>query len=147
MEEEKDIPSEAPKEETPASASSPEDVSLAETPQDVISGNTLDNYDTIEPGMTVRVYQQIKDVTSKGTERERVQYFEGIVLARKHGRERGATIMVRKISHGVGVEKIFPLQLPTITKIEVVKKLARRRRSKLYFLRSGYKKRLREEYL
>jgi len=97
----------------------------------------------LKPGMTVRVYQKIKELNSKGEEKERVQYFEGIIIAHKHGKEIGATITVRKISEGVGVEKIFPLNLPTITKIEI-KKQAKVKRAKLYFLRSGYKKKLKE---
>lgn len=97
----------------------------------------------IKPGMTIRVHQKIKELNPKGEEKERIQYFEGIVIAKKHGKEKGATITVRKVSDGVGVEKIFPLNLPTITKIEV-KKQARTKRAKLYFLRRGYKKRLRE---
>ena len=100
----------------------------------------------IKPGMTVRVNQKIKELNIKGEEKERIQYFEGVVIARKHGREKGATITVRKISDGIGVEKIFPLNLPTITKIEV-KKQAKVRRAKLYFLKKGYKKKLKEKKL
>src|SRR3989344_5425582 len=95
----------------------------------------------IKPGMTVRVHQKITELGPKG-EKQRIQVFEGIVLAHKHGREQGATIMVRKISEGVGVEKIFPLHSPSVIKIEPVKQ-ARVSKSKLYYLR-GYKKRLRE---
>ena len=95
----------------------------------------------IEPGMTVRVYQKIQEKNSKGELKERIQFFEGIVLAVKHGKEAGASITVRKVSDGVGVEKIFPLHLPTITKIEI-KKQIRTRRAKLYFLKRGYNKRL-----
>jgi len=98
----------------------------------------------LKPGMTVRVYQKIKELNSKGEEKERIQYFEGMIIARKHNKETGATITVRKISEGVGVEKIFPLNLPTITKIEI-KKQAEVRRAKLYYLRSGYKKKLKEK--
>ena len=98
----------------------------------------------LKPGMTVRVHQKIKELNSKGEEKERVQYFEGIIIARKHNKETGATITVRKVSDGIGVEKIFPLNLPTITKIEI-KKIAEVRRAKLYFLRDGYKKRLKEK--
>ena len=97
----------------------------------------------LKPGMTVKVSQKIKELSVKGEEKERIQNFEGIIIAKKHGREAGATITVRKVSSGVGVEKIFPLNLPTITKIEI-KKQARVRRAKLYFLRGGYKKRLKE---
>jgi large subunit ribosomal protein L19 len=98
----------------------------------------------IKPGMTIRVYQKIKELNTKGEEKERIQYFEGIVLAKKHGQEAGASITVRKISDGIGVEKIFPLNLPSITKIEI-KKEAQVRRAKLYFLKRGYKKRLKEK--
>ena len=107
---------------------------------------TLDNQTKIlpklKPGMTVRIYQKIKELNPKGEEKERVQYFEGIIIAKKHGSEAGATITVRKISDGVGVEKIYPLNLPTITKI-VVKKQAKVRRAKLYYLRN-YKKKIKE---
>ena len=97
----------------------------------------------VKPGMTVRVHQRIKDVDAKGKEKERTQIFEGMVLARKGGMEKGATITVRKVSKGIGVEKIFPLHSPAISKIEIIKK-ARVRRSKLYFLRT-FKKRLKEK--
>ena len=102
-----------------------------------------DKNSELKPGMTVRVYQKIKELNTKGEEKERIQYFEGIIIAKKHGNEKGGTITVRKISDGVGVEKIFPLNLPTITKIEI-KKEAKIRRAKLYFLKDGYKKKLRE---
>ena len=98
----------------------------------------------LKPGMTVRVHQKIKELNSKGEEKERSQYFEGMIIARKHNKEVGATITIRKISDGVGVEKIFPLNLPTITKIEV-KKVAEVRRAKLYYLRGNYKKKLKEK--
>ena len=97
----------------------------------------------LKPGMTVRVYQKIKELNIKGEEKERTQYFEGMIIAKKHGKEAGGTITVRKISHGVGVEKIFPLNLPTIEKIEIKKK-ARVRRAKLFYLKRGHKKKLKE---
>ncbi len=97
----------------------------------------------LKSGMTVRVYQKIKELNIKGEEKERIQYFEGRIIAMKHGKETGATITVRKISNGVGVEKIFPLSLPTIERIEI-KKEAKVRRSKLYFLKRGFKKKLKE---
>ena len=83
----------------------------------------------IRPGDTVRVHQKIED---KG--KTRIQVFEGVVLARKHGTEPGATFTVRKVASGVGVEKIFPLYSPTIDKIEIVKR-AKVRRAKLYYIR------------
>lgn len=97
----------------------------------------------LKPGMTVRIHQKIKELNSKGEEKERIQYFEGIIIARKHNKEKGATITVRKMSDGIGVEKIFPLNLPTITKIEI-KKIAEVKRAKLYYLRD-YKKKLKEK--
>jgi large subunit ribosomal protein L19 len=80
-------------------------------------------------GDTVRVWSKIED---KG--KFRLQAFEGIVLARKHGKDMGGTFTVRKVSNGVGVERIFPLYSPMVDKIETVKK-ARARRSKLYYVR------------
>jgi large subunit ribosomal protein L19 len=97
----------------------------------------------LKPGMTVRIHQKIKELNTKGEEKERVQYFEGMIIARKHNKEIGGTITVRKVSDGIGVEKIFPLNLPTITKIEV-KKIAEVTKAKLYYLRD-YKKRLKEK--
>ncbi|MDD5040450.1 MAG: 50S ribosomal protein L19 [Patescibacteria group bacterium] len=91
----------------------------------------------IQPGMTVIVHQKIKE-----GEKERTQKYEGMVLGRHGGTNLSATITVRKISEGVGVEKIFPLHSPTIVKIEVVKR-AKVRRAKLFYLK-GYKKRLKE---
>jgi large subunit ribosomal protein L19 len=95
----------------------------------------------VKVGMTVRIHQKIKELNIKGEEKERIQYFEGIIIAKKHGKEKGGTITVRKISNGVGVEKIFPINLPTITKVEI-KKQVKTKRSKLYFLKRGYKKKL-----
>lgn len=83
----------------------------------------------VAPGNTVRVFQRIRE-----GEKTRLQVFEGVIIARKHGSEPGATITVRKVTGGVGVEKIFPLYLPTVEKIEVVKK-TKVRRAKLYYLR------------
>lgn len=83
----------------------------------------------IRPGDTVRVHQKIQD---KG--KTRIQIFEGLVLARKHGDEPGATFTVRKVASGVGVEKIYPLYSPLIDKLEIVKR-AKVRRSKLYYIR------------
>lgn len=83
----------------------------------------------IKAGDTVKVHQRIQD---KG--KTRIQIFEGLVLARKHGSEPGATFTVRKVASGVGVEKIYPLYSPNIDKIEIVKR-AKVRRSKLYYIR------------
>ena len=81
-------------------------------------------------GDTVRVWSKIVDEKGKS----RLQAFEGIVLARKHGTEIGGTFTVRKVASGVGVERIFPLFSPSIEKIEVVKR-AKVRRAKLYYIR------------
>ena len=92
----------------------------------------------IQPGDTVRVHQKIKEAS-----KERVQVFEGVVLARKHGKGINATITVRKISQNIAVERIFPIHAPFIQKIEIVKR-AKVRRAKLYYLRDvkGKKARL-----
>ena len=96
----------------------------------------------IKAGQLVRVHQKIKEQTAKGEDKERVQIFEGVVLSRHGGLGPNSTITVRKISNGIGVERIFPLGLPTIVDIEIVKTY-RTNRAKLYYLR-GYKKKLRE---
>lgn len=83
----------------------------------------------LRSGDTVRVWQKIVE---KG--KTRLQAFEGLILARKHGREAGATFTVRRVASGVGVEKIFPLYSPVIDKIEVVKR-SKVRRAKLYHIR------------
>ncbi len=82
-------------------------------------------------GDTISVWSKIQDEKGKF----RTQVFEGMVLARKHGAEIGATFTVRKIASGVGVERIFPLYSPMIDKIEITKK-SRARRSKLYYIRT-----------
>ncbi len=83
----------------------------------------------LKPGDTVRVWQKIEE---KG--KTRLQAFEGLVLARKHGSEMGGTFTVRKVASGVGVEKIFPVHSPAIDHVDLVKR-ARMRRAKLYFIR------------
>ncbi len=95
--------------------------------------------DILAPGMSVRIYQKIKELSAKGVEKERLQYFDGIIISRHHGKEIGATITVSKITDGITIEKIFPINLPTITKIEI-KKEAMVRRAKLYFLKDYTKK-------
>lgn len=83
----------------------------------------------IRPGDTIRVFQKIRE-----GDKERIQPFEGLVIARKHGRGISATITVRKISNGVGVERIFPVHSPTIQKIELLRR-SKVRRAKLYYIR------------
>jgi large subunit ribosomal protein L19 len=94
-----------------------------------------------QPGDTVRVHVRIKESETK----ERLQVFEGVVIARKHGGIR-ETITVRKTSFGVGVERIFPLHATIIDHIDVIKR-GRVRRAKLYYLRElrGKAARIREK--
>jgi large subunit ribosomal protein L19 len=94
----------------------------------------------ITPGDTVRVHVRVRETSvkeekgkAKETERERVQVFEGVVIGLRGSGAR-ATMTVRKVSFGHGVERIFPLHARTIEKIEVTKH-ARVRRAKLYYLR------------
>lgn len=90
----------------------------------------------IRPGDVVKVHQKIQE---KG--KTRIQIFEGMVLARKHGVEAGATITVRRVANGYGVEKIYPLYSPLIEKIEVMRR-SKVRKAKLYFVREKAQKEL-----
>lgn len=106
------------------------------TPVDVASRKNLD----MRTGDTVRVWQKIQE---KG--KTRLQSFEGIVLARKHGAEAGATFTVRRNTNGFGVEKIFPLYSPMIDRVEVVKR-SKTRRSKLYYMRDKALKEVKKRF-
>ena len=90
------------------------------------------------PGDTVRVFAKVKE-----GEKERLQAFEGVVL-RKRGEGTSATMTVRKISYGIGVERIFPLHSPLIDHIEVVQR-GKVRRARLYYLREKKGKKARLE--
>jgi len=94
---------------------------------------------SMRSGDTVRVWQKIKE-----GDKTRLQAFEGLVLARKHGAEAGATFTVRKVMDGVGVERIFPLYSPSIDSIEIVRR-SKVRRSKLYFVREKATKEIRHQ--
>lgn len=99
----------------------------------------------IKPGAVIRIHQKFVEVLSQTKSKkqaktkeadkvkERVQIYEGIVISR-HGKNAHSTITVRKISDGIGVEYILPLDLPNIKKIEVIKQ-NKVRRAKLYYLR------------
>ena len=98
----------------------------------------------IKAGVTIKVHQKIKEKNTKGEEKERIQIFEGIILAHKGGKAKNATITVRKVATGgIGVERIFPIYSPNISKIEVVRK-AKIRQAKIGYIRD-YKKKLKEK--
>ena len=105
----------------------------------VLNANKRTDVPEFRPGDTTRVHVKIKE-----GDKERLQAFEGTVIARKNS-GMGETITVRKISFGQGVERIFPIQAPVIDHIDVVR-TGRVRRAKLYYLRGlkGKVARLRE---
>ncbi|MFA5080585.1 MAG: 50S ribosomal protein L19 [Candidatus Paceibacterota bacterium] len=98
----------------------------------IIEANLKTDLPDIRSGDTVRVHQILKEKNNK----ERIQIFEGQVLACKHGKGITGTITVRKVIGGIGVEKIFPIHSPSLSKIEVMKR-TKTRRSKLYYLRDA----------
>lgn len=102
----------------------------------------------IRSGDKVRIYQKVKEVINKGKgkfeEKEGTQVFEGVVLARKHGKGINATFTVRNVIEGVSVERTFPLHSPLIEKIEVVER-KKVRRAKLYYLRRKSEKAMRRK--
>lgn len=105
-----------------------------------VARQNLKQVPEIRAGYTVRVHQKIKE-----GDKERVQIYEGLVIAVNHGHGHDNTMMVRKVVEGIGVEKIFPLHSANIEKIEVVK-IGKVRRSKLFYMRnvSGKAARLKE---
>lgn len=90
-------------------------------------------------GWTVRIHQKIKE-----GDKTRTQAFEGTIISKKHGNEPGGTITVRKVSDGIGVEKIYPIYLPSIDKVDVVRE-TKVRRAKLYYLREKSAKEIRRK--
>ncbi len=99
----------------------------------------------IRSGDTIRVTQKITEKDKKtGKPKVRLQAFEGLCLAVKHGKEAGATFTIRKTASGVGVERIFPLYSPMIDKIEVVRR-SKVRRAKLYHIRDKAAKEIRRQ--
>ncbi|MBX4189830.1 50S ribosomal protein L19 [Candidatus Parcubacteria bacterium] len=98
-----------------------------------------DKFSDIKPGWTIKVFQKVKE-----GDKTRVQAFEGTVIARKHGNEAGGTITVRKVTNGIGVEKVFPIHLPSIDKVQIVRR-NKVRRAKLYYLREKSAKEIRKK--
>jgi len=99
-----------------------------------IQKKTTKKLPALESGMTVRIHQKIKE-----GEKERVQIFEGLIIKISSGHGTNKAITVRKVVEGIGVEKVFPLQSPTIVKIEV-KKMSKVRRAKIYYMRERFGK-------
>ena len=94
----------------------------------------------IKPGAKIKVWERIKE-----GDKERQSAFEGIVLARKHGKEIGATFTVRTILQEVGVEKVYPINSPTIAKIEIKSSPKKISRSKIYYIRKITGKKIQEK--
>lgn len=106
-----------------------------QSPVKVLERKALD----IRSGDSVRVWQKIQE-----KDKTRLQAFEGLVIAVKHGKEAGATFTVRRVASGVGVEKIFPLYSPMIDSIETLKR-SKVRRAKLYHVRDKAAKEIRRQ--
>jgi len=116
-------------------------VSAGELMKSVEGMNLRKTVPVFQPGDTIRLQLRVPE-----GDKERQQYFEGVVMGRRGGGSR-EMVVVRKISFGIGVERIFPLHSPFVTKIEVTRK-GRVRRSKLYFLRdkTGKHAKLKQEF-
>jgi large subunit ribosomal protein L19 len=111
------------------------------TKLETFNKSQLKSLPDIRPGQTITVYQKIKEGG-----KERIQPYKGLVIAKKHGKGINATITVRRVSGGIGVERIFPLHSPMIEKIEITGQ-TKVRRAKLYYLRgrTGRKARLKKK--
>jgi large subunit ribosomal protein L19 len=103
---------------------------MSTTIDKVRQGQVRQDIPAFRPGDTIRVHVRLKEAEG---EKERIQPFEGVVIS-KRGQYAGATFTVRRVSFGIGVERIFPVQSPSISSIEVVQQ-GRVRRAKLYYLR------------
>ncbi|MDP3934785.1 MAG: 50S ribosomal protein L19 [Candidatus Giovannonibacteria bacterium] len=110
-------------------------LNLIHSPVDIEARKKLD----FRAGDTIRVTQKVKE-----GEKTRLQAFEGMVLARKHGQEPGATFTMRKVIDGVGVERVFPLYSPDIDKIEI-KSTTKFKRAKLYYVRDRAAREIRKK--
>lgn len=102
----------------------------------IIESSLKKDLPDIQPGDTIKVHQKIKEQSKKAKQgkQERIQVFEGVILAIKHGNGISGTITVRKMVGDVAVERIFPIHSPNIEKIEIVQR-GKRRKAKLYYLR------------
>lgn len=98
---------------------------------DIFNKKQLKDVTAPKIGDNINVYQKIKE-----GEKERIQIFRGVVIAKKHGKNISATLTVRGVAAGIGVEKTFPLYSPNINKIEVLSR-SKVRRAKLYYLRKA----------
>ena len=105
----------------------------------IIASSLRQDIPDIKPGDVVRVFQKIKE-----GDKTRISPFEGIVIARKHGKGVSSTITVRKSVEGVGVERIFPVHSPMIDRIEVVRR-TKVRRAKLYYIREKAAREIRKK--
>lgn len=94
----------------------------------------------IKPGATVKVFEKVKE-----GDKERLSQFSGLVLARRHGSEIGASFTVRTTIAGVGVEKVFPINSPVIEKVEIVSSPKKVSRAKLYYIRDLSRKQTRQK--
>ncbi len=94
----------------------------------------------IKTGARVRVWEKIKE-----GDKERQSSFEGLVISRKHGNEQGGTFIVRAMLQEIGVEKVFPINAPTIAKVDVLSSPKKVHRSKFYFVRKLSSKKIREK--
>lgn len=94
----------------------------------------------IKPGATVKVFEKVKE-----GDKERLSQFSGLVLARRHGSEMGASFTVRSTIAGVGVEKVFPINSPVIEKVEIISSPKKVSRAKLYYIRDLSRKQTRQK--
>lgn len=136
---EADAPAEEPKQEEEAQPATP-------SPAEAYKAK-LEGFDRLKAGQTVRLHERIQDVSPKGEARERIQVFEGMVMA-LGGSGIARTITLRKTSNGVGVEKIYPINSPVVSKIELIKS-AKVRQAKLGYLKNPkrrFKRKLKEVY-
>lgn len=94
----------------------------------------------IKPGAMLKVYEKVKE-----GDKERIAQFSGLVLARKHGSEPGATFTIRATISGIGVEKVYPIHSPLIEKVEIINSPRKVSRAKLYYLRNLSRKQVRQK--